>query len=337
MKKVSIVIPTFFEEGNVRPLTQAIVEQMESLPQYDYEILFIDNDSKDRTREYIRELCAQNTKIRAIFNAKNFGGFNSPIYGLFQSTGDCAILMCADFQDPIQMIPKFLEEWENGHPVVCGIKTASKENRIMYLIRSCYYHLIKKFSSVEQIEHFTGFGLYDRSFLKFVEDMHDPMPFLRGIVAEYAPNRKDLPYTQEKRRAGKTSTNFYRLYDAAMLSFTSYTKIGMRMATFLGFGCAILSLITALVYFVLKLLYWNSFPIGIAPALIGIFFFGSLNLFFIGLLGEYVLTINARVMNHPLVLEMERINFDTEGGTEKKEVSVLDACASIVKKIGTDG
>jgi glycosyltransferase involved in cell wall biosynthesis len=309
MKKVSIVIPTYYEQDNVMPLTQAVIQQMEALSQYDYEILFIDNDSHDQTREHIRSLCANNAKIKAIFNSKNFGGFNSPIYGLFQSSGDCAILMCADFQDPISMLPKFLKEWENGHPVVCGIKTASKENHIMRFIRSCYYSMIKKFSSVEQIEHFTGFGLYDRSFLDFVEGLHDPAPFLRGIVAEYAPNRKDIPYTQEKRRAGKTSTNFYRLYDAAMLSFTSYTKIGLRVATFLGFGCAVISLFIALIYLILKLIYWNSFPMGMAPALIGVFLFGSLQLFFIGLLGEYILNINTRIMNRPLVLEAERLNF----------------------------
>lgn len=308
MKKVSIVIPTFHEEGNVIPLTKAVVNEMDRLPQYDYEILFIDNASKDTTQEKIRELCTKNSHIKAIFNAKNFGGLNSPIYGLFQAAGDCAILLCADFQDPVEMIPRFIEEWEKGYSIVCGIKTTSRENRLMYFIRSVYYKLIKKMSSIEQIEHFTGFGLYDRQFLDFIKGLQDPTPFLRGLVAEFGSNRKDIPYEQQRRRAGKTSTNFYWLYDVAMLSFTSYTKIGLRIATFAGFVCALISLLVAAVYFVLKIVYWNDFPMGTAPILIGVFFFGSVQLFFTGLIGEYILSINKRIMNRPLVVERERIN-----------------------------
>lgn len=312
MKKVSIVVPTFFEQDNVVPLADVIREEMDRLEKYDYEILFIDNDSKDETRARIRQLCAADKRIKAIFNVKNFGGFNSPVYGLLQSTGDCAILMCADFQDPVEMLPKLLEEWENGHPVVCGIKTSSKENKLMYFVRTVYYKLIKKMSSIEQIEHFTGFGLYDRKFLDLIESLHDPAPFLRGIVAEYAPNRKDIPYEQQKRRAGKTSTNFFRLYDAAMLSFTSYTKVGLRIATLGGFIASMLSMFVALVYLIVKLIWWNSFAMGTAPILIGVFLLGSVQLFFIGLVGEYILTINTRVMNRPLVVEAERINMTAE-------------------------
>ena len=308
MKKVSIVIPTFHEEGNVIPLTAAVANEMDRLPQYDYEILFIDNASKDTTQEKIRELCTKNSHIKAIFNAKNFGGLNSPIYGLFQAAGDCAILLCADFQDPVEMIPRFIEEWGKGYSIVCGIKTTSRENRLMYFIRSIYYKLIKKMSSIEQIEHFTGFGLYDRQFLDFIKGLQDPTPFLRGLVAEFGSNRKDIPYEQQRRRAGKTSTNFYWLYDVAMLSFTSYTKIGLRIATFAGFVCALISLLVAAVYFVLKIAYWNDFPMGTAPILIGVFFFGSVQLFFTGLIGEYILSINKRIMNRPLVVERERIN-----------------------------
>ncbi len=312
MKKVSIVIPTWCEEGNVIPLTNALLAQLEELPQYEYEILFIDNASTDRTQERIRTLAAEHPCVKAIFNSKNFGGLNSPVYGLFQATGDCAILLCADFQDPIEMIPCFLEEWENGHPIVCGIKTTSRENKLMYGIRTLYYKILKKMSTVEQIEHFTGFALYDRSFLDFIKKLDDPTPFLRGMVAEYGINRKDIPYEQQLRREGKTSTNFYWLYDVAMLSFTSYTKVGLRIATFAGFLCSIASVIIAITYFVLKLLYWNDFQMGTAPILIGVFLFGSFQLFFTGLLGEYILSINKRVMHRPLVVESERLNFDSE-------------------------
>lgn len=311
MKKVSILIPTYNEEENVIPLSQEIVELFKTeLEIYDYEIIFIDNYSKDNTRVLLVDLCRKNNNIKAIFNAKNFGQFNSPYYGLCQTTGDCTILMCADFQDPISMIPKFIKEWENGYKIVCGIKTASKENKIMYFLRSCYYKMIKKMSEVEQIEHFTGFGLYDKSFIDVLSNLHDPSPFLRGIVAELGYERKDIEYEQAKRRAGKTSNNIYKLYDAAMLSFTSYTKIGLRLATFAGFILSGLSIIVALVYLVLKLIYWNQFPAGTTPILIGVFFFGSAQLFFIGLVGEYIMNINTRVMNRPLVIEEARINFD---------------------------
>lgn len=233
MKKISIMIPCYNEEENVVPISEAVINELgKSLPEYDYEILFIDNDSKDNTRPLLREICKNNPKIKAIFNAKNFGQFNSPYYGMLQTTGDCTICMCCDFQDPIEMIPKLVHEWENGYKIVCAIKTTSKENKIIRFLRTCYYKLIKKMSDVEQIEHFTGFGLYDKSFIEVLRNLKDPTPFLRGIVAELGYRRKDIPYEQAKRRAGKTHNNFYTLYDAAMLSFTSYTKIGLRLATF---------------------------------------------------------------------------------------------------------
>lgn len=311
MKKISILIPTYNEEENVRPLVQAIVKEFETkLGEYDYEIVFIDNDSKDDTRVILRQLVAEDRHIKAIFNAKNFGQFNSPYYGLMQTTGDCTILMCADFQDPVEMIPKFVNEWERGYKIVIGQKTTSRENKIMYWLRSCYYKAIKRLSDVEQIEHFTGFGLYDKDFINVLRNLKDPTPFLRGIVAELGYKRKEIPYEQQKRRAGKTSNNFYSLYDAAMLSFTSYTKIGLRMATFIGAGIAFFSFIVGMVYLVLKLIYWDRFVAGTAPTLIGMFFLGSIQLIFLGLLGEYVLSINQRIMNRPLVIEEERIGFE---------------------------
>lgn len=311
MKKVSVLIPCYNEEENVVPMSEAIVNLFENeLSQYDYELLFIDNDSKDKTRELLRKICEQNKHIKAIFNAKNFGQFNSPYYGILQTTGDCTISMVCDFQDPIELIPQYLQEWENGYKIVIGIKTSSKESPIMYHLRGLYYKLVKKFSDVEQIEHFTGSGLYDREFVEVLRNLKDPTPFLRGIVAELGFRRKEIPYEQPKRRAGKTSNNFYRLYDAAMLSITSYTKVGLRFCTFVGILTGMISFIIGIVYLILKLVFWNSFQAGMAPILIGMFMLGAIQLFFIGMIGEYVLSINQRVMNRPLVIEEERLNFE---------------------------
>ena len=239
MKKISVLVPTYNEEANVILLAKEIVRIFkEELSQYDFELVFIDNHSKDRTRELLRNLCAENEKIKAVFNAGNFGQFNSPYYGLLQTSGDCTILMCADFQEPPDMIVSFVREWEKGYKIVIGIKKKSKENPLLYFLRTCYYRMIKKLSHIEQIEHFTGFGLYDKSFIHILRGLKDPLPFLRGIVAEIGYERKEIMYEQQRRRAGKTSNNWYSLYDAAMLSFTSYTKIGLRLATFMGFLCS---------------------------------------------------------------------------------------------------
>ncbi len=310
MKKISILIPCYNEEENVVPISKAIVEELgKNLSQYDYEIVFIDNDSKDNTRPLLREICKQNPKIKAIFNAKNFGQFNSPYYGMLQTSGDCTILMCCDFQDPIEMIPQLVKEWENGAKIVSCIKTRSKENPIMRFMRTIYYKIIKKMSSVDQIEHFTGFGLYDSSFIDVLRNLKDPTPFLRGIVAELGYKRVSIEYTQAKRRAGKTHNNFMTLFEAAMLSFTSYTKVGLHMVTIAGMVISGLSFLVALFYLVYKLLYWNTFSAGLAPMVAGMFFFNGLQLLFIGFVGEYVMSVNTRMMNRPLVIEEERINF----------------------------
>ena len=315
MKTISIVVPCYNEEENVIPLSRAITALFEKeLADYRYELIFIDNDSRDRTRELLRGLCQSDPDIKAIFNAKNFGQFNSPYYAMLQTSGDCIILMAADFQDPVEMIPQYVREWESGYKIVIGIKKSSQENKFMYWLRGCYYKLIKKLSDVEQIEQFTGFGLYDAKFIQVLRGLNDPTPFLRGIVAELGFKRKEIPYEQPLRRAGKTSNNFYRLYDAAMLSITSYTKVGLRLATIFGSICAGLSMVVALVYLVMKLIWWDRFPAGMAPMLIGMLFLGSIQIFFIGLLGEYIMSINQRVMKRPLVIEEERLNF---GGDEK--------------------
>ena len=313
MKKISVMIPCYNEEENVEPISKAIIDVFKTqLSNYDYEILFIDNDSQDKTREILRRMCEEDKHIKAIFNAKNFGQFNSPYYGMLQTTGDCTISMVCDFQDPVEMIPKCVAEWEKGYKIVIGIKTSSKENKLLYWFRSMYYKFIKKFSEVDQIEHFTGSGLYDKEFINVLRDLKDPTPFLRGIVAELGYKRKEIEYEQPKRRAGKTSNNFLRLYDAAMLSITSYTKIGLRICSFIGIIIGGISFIIGLVYLIMKLTHWNQFAVGMAPMLIGVFFLGAVQLFFIGLIGEYIMSINVRVMNRPLVIEEERINFEDD-------------------------
>ena len=312
-KKISIVVPCYNEEANVRLMRDAIegrFNEDDTLKKYDYDIVFIDNDSTDNTRAELRRLCAEDrSHVKAIFNAKNFGQFNSPYYAMLQTDGDATMLMAADFQDPPELISEFVRSWEEGYRIVIGVKAHSTDGKLVYAFRCMYYKLIKKFSQVDQIEHFTGFGLYDRSFIDVMRELDDPTPFLRGIVAELGFHRKEIPYDQPKRRAGKTSNNFYTLYDAAMLGFTSYTKVGLRIATFAGAICSGLCLLVAFIYLIMKLIWWDRFPAGMTPLLIGMLFLGSVQIFFIGVVGEYILSINQRVMHRPLVVEEERINF----------------------------
>ena len=281
-----------------------------SLPNYDYEIIFIDNMSQDTTREKLQQLCSQDKRVKAIFNARNFGQFNSPFYGLTQTTGDCTILLCADFQDPIEKIPVLVKEWEKGHKIVYAVKKKSKENRLVRFFRTIYYKLVKKFSDVEQIEHFTGFGLYDKSFIKVLKELQDPTPFLRGIVAELGYKKIEIEYEQQKRRAGKTSNNFKTLYDAAMLSFTTYTKTPIRFM--MGFGISLFTLsflggITCLILHLatnLSVIFWAL------CCVIGVF--SSIGFIFISIIGEYLLNVKSKVNKRPLVIEEKRINFDQE-------------------------
>lgn len=311
MKIVSVMVPTYNEEGNVLPLYNAIINEFKNqLPEYDYEILFIDNCSKDSTRDKLMSICNNDKKVKAIFNARNFGQNNSPFYGLLNTSGDCAICICADFQEPVEMIHRFVQEWEKGYKIVCGIKTSSKENHFMYSIRSLYYKLIKKFSDIDQIEHFTGFGLYDRCFINVLKSLDEPMPFLRGLVAELGFKRTEITFEQQLRKYGRSHNNFYTLYDNAMISITSYTKFGLRLAVFVGTITGLLSLCIGIIYLILKLMYWNRFQAGLAPILIGMLFLGAMQLFFIGFIGEYILSINQRSMKRPLVIEEKRVNFN---------------------------
>ena len=313
MKKISIVIPTYNEIDNITLLVSELIGILEKeLSNYNYEIIVIDNYSTDGTRDEIRKLCTLNKNVKGILNAKNFGQLNSPFYGMTQITSDAVILMCADFQDPPRMILDFVKEWENGYKIVIGIKNKSKESKFMYLARTMYYKMIDKMADIKHIEHFTGFGLYDQKFIDVLRRLDDPTPYLRGIVAELGFTRKEIPYEQQQRKFGKTKNNFFSLYDVGMLGITSYTKIILRLATFIGFFVGVISFFLSIIYLILKLIYWDSYPAGTAPILIGMFFLGSLQLFFIGILGEYIMNINTKVLKRPLVVEEERINFDEE-------------------------
>lgn len=311
MRTITVVVPTYNEEANVVNLyhrTKGVFEK--HLPDYCCNIQFIDNGSTDRTRELIRELCHKDQTVTAIFNAKNFGFVRSQFYGLSQAEGDAAVLMCADMQDPPEVIPEFVKAWEDGYKIVAGVKNKSRENPLMYFGRKCYYSLIRQISEIDHIDQFDGFGLYDRSFIQVLRQLNDPLPYLRGIVAELGFQRKDVLYTQDKRVGGKSHFRFLSLYDLAMLGITSYSKVVMHLATLIGAVVSGLSFLVGLIALVMKLIYWDSFPFGTAATQVGIFLLGSLQLFFIGFVGEYIVNMNTRVMQHPLVIEETRINFD---------------------------
>jgi glycosyltransferase involved in cell wall biosynthesis len=310
MKTITVFIPTFNEANNIRDFVAVCIGIMaDKLPEYDYECLIIDNGSTDGTIDIIRELCAGNTRIKAIFNAKNYGLLNSLFYGLLQCAGDAVTVIPADFQDPPEMIVSFVREWEKGAEVVLGCKKTSKENPVMHFVRSIYYKIINKMSDVDMLEHCTDFGLFDRQFINLLRDMKDNQPYIRGAVAKFAKRIKLLDYVKQKRRTGKSKLNFYRLYDFAMVGFTSYTKVGLRLAVFIGAIIAMMSVLIGCVYLVFKLVNWNAWAGAAIPTLIGVFFLGGTQLFFIGFLGEYILAINNRLINQPLVRELERLNF----------------------------
>lgn len=311
MKTISVVIPTYNEEQNVSLIVQRINKIFsEKLTYYNYEVIFIDNYSTDGTREVIKAYAHNDYRIKAIFNARNFGFTRSTFYGLTQAERDCAVLLFADMQDPPELITDFVEKWENGSKIVVGIKNKSEENKILYFLRNVYYKFIRKIGEVDHIEQFTGFGLYDASFIKVIRELSDPLPYLRGIVAELGFQYEKIPYTQRKRKHGKTKFSFMKLYDVMMLGITSYSKIFMRLATISGFVMASISFIIAAITLVLKLFNIVNFDVGIAAISVGVYFLGSIILFFVGILGEYIVNINVRIMNHPLVVEETRINYE---------------------------
>ena len=310
MRRISIVTACFNEEENVGELVRRVRSVMLELPDYQYEHLFIDNSSSDQTVELLKKMAKEDRHIKIIVNARNFGHIRSPYHGLLQATGDAVICMVADLQDPPELIKEFISKWNEGFKIVVGIKTDSAENPVMYWLRGVYYKTIKKLASVEMIEQFTGFGLYDRAVMDILRGLREPYPYFRGLIADIGFEIARIPYKQPERRHGKTKNDFFSLFDMAMLGFTNYTKIPLRLATLLGFFASGMSLLVGTGYLVAKLIFWNTFTAGMAPVLIGIFFLGSVQLFFLGVVGEYVGAVFTYVQNRPLVVEKERINFD---------------------------
>jgi glycosyltransferase involved in cell wall biosynthesis len=311
-KLISIVTPCFNEKDNVEALHDRIRAVMEGLGTYRYEHLFIDNASTDGTIEILRRLAAQDPRIKVILNTRNFGHIRSPYYGLLQATGDAVVVLASDLQDPPELIPEFIRHWEEGSFVVVGVKTGSRETFVMFLIRSLYYSLIGRLSDVKLVKNSTGFGLYDQRVLNVVRTIDDVYPYFRGLSAELGFTPAIVPYTQPKRVRGITKNNFYTLYDLAMLGITNHSKVPLRLVTMLGFLTGTLSFIAAVGYLVYKIIYWQQFSLGIAPIVIGMFFFSSVQMFFLGIVGEYVGSIQTQVLHRPLVVERERINFDTQ-------------------------
>lgn len=311
-KLISIVTPCYNEEANIVLMINKIKTLFVPFEEkYDLEIIAIDNCSQDNTVALVKEECKKDNRVKLIANAKNFGWIRSPYYGLLQTKGDAVIFLASDFQDPPDLIPEFITKWEEGYSIVMGIKNQSKENALMFGMRKFFYKILASASDGEPtIKNFTGFGLYDKQFINVLRGLDDQYPYLRGLVTELGFNRYEINYTQPKRNAGKTSANFFRLYDVAMLGFTSHSKLPLRLSAFIGFFSAIISFLVALGYFIYKLIYWYDFQVGTAPMVIGIFFFSSVQLFFIGIIGEYIGAIHTQIRKRPLVIEKERINFD---------------------------
>ena len=308
-KKISILTPCFNEELNVEVLYQKVKFEMGNLPNYNYEHLFIDNFSTDSTVLKLKNLAKTDINLKIIVNARNFGHIKSPYYGMLQADGDAVISLVADLQDPPELIPEFIKKWESGHKIVVGVKEKSEESRVMFAIRKLFYKIIDRISDTSQIQNFTGFGLYDRQFIDVLKNIQDPYPYFRGLVSELGFSTFQIPYPQPKRLNGKTKNNFFTLYDMAMLGFTSHSKVPLRMSSFIGFIVAFFSILIAISYLIYKILFWDNFQVGIAPLVIGFFFFGGVQLFFLGIIGEYISAILTQVKNRPLVIEKERINF----------------------------
>lgn len=309
MKTISVVSSCFNEEGNLREFHDRIFSAFKQLPDYAYEIIVADNCSTDRSRDILREIAAQDRQFKVILNAGNFGHIRSPFNAIMQATGDAVVVLCSDLQEPPEMIPAFVQQWEAGYQVVCGVKPKSRENPLMFQIRRLYYRLLASCADTPQIQNFTGFGLYDRRVIDAIKKFHEPYPYLRGLVCEVGFRRTEIPFVQAVRKHGKTKNNFFTLYDMAMTGFVNHTKLPLRLAAFVGFFLAFLSLLVALGYLVYKLLFWQTFNLGLAPMVIGLFFFSSVQLIFIGLIGEYIGAVWTQVKNKPWVIEDERINF----------------------------
>ncbi len=310
MKKISIVSPCFNEEKNLELVYNEVKTQfLQNLPNYEYEHIFIDNCSTDNSSEILRTISSNDSNVKVILNSRNFGHIRSPVHALFQATGHATILLVSDLQDPPELIPQLVKKWEDGNKIVVAIKKESEESALMFAIRGIYYNLINKISETKLVKNFTGFGLYDQKVIEVLKLFDDPYPYLRGLIFKVGFKSDQIYYVQPKRKRGITSNNFYSLYDMAMLGICSHSKVPLRVFTISGFILASLSLIASVIYLILKLAFWNSFQLGLAPLIIGVFLFSSVQLFSIGIIGEYIALILTKVTKEPLVIEEERINF----------------------------
>lgn len=310
-KKITICVPCFNEEDNVIPLAEKVINLFDNqLPQYDYIIQFIDNHSEDKTKEKLKFLCQKYPeKIRAIFNARNFKG-NSALYGLLKSSGDCAIYLSADFQDPIDKIPELLQKWEEGNLIVAAVKKTAKENKIKYKIRGLYYKLMHKYSNSGFIEQFCNFGVYDKKFLDIIRSLKNPNYSIRGNVTEYGHKICYVEYEQQERRSGKSKYSFIGLLNLAITNFIDYTDVLLKASIMIGAIGSVICFIIAIIFFISKLANWSAYPMGIAPVILGVFFVGAVNMFLLGIIGEYILSVRKKVTDSPLVIEEERVNFN---------------------------
>ena len=332
MKTISVITACFNEVDNVEELYRRVRDAIAKVGRYRYEHIFIDNASTDGTVAVLKRIAAEDPNVRIIVNARNVGHIRSPMHAFRQAGGDCVISLVADLQDPPEMIGDMIREWENGYSMVLGIKRTSEENPLMFWVRKRYYRLVNQLSSIETFENFTGFGLYDRRVVDLVKAMDDPYPYFRGMIAEIGMPHKKLPYDQPVRKHGITKNNFYSLYDLGMLGIINHSKVPLRLATFAGFVGAALSFLTGLGYFIYKLLYWNRFSVGMAPLVIGIFLLGSVQLVFMGILGEYVGAIHTQVQKRPLVVEKERINFDPPTHADPRRIpGAVDVSGAVAR------
>jgi len=313
IKKISVISSCYNEEGNLQEFYNRLIAAFAQLPGYTHEIIIADNCSPDRSREILREIAAKDPQFKVILNANNFGHIRSPFNALLQATGDAVVALCSDLQEPPELILEFVKQWEAGYQVVCGVKPQSRENPLMFQLRRLYYWLLASVTETPQIQNFTGFGLYDRKVIDAIKQFKDPYPYFRGLISEIGFKRTEVPFVQAARRHGKTKNNWFTLYDMAMTGFVNHTKLPLRLAAFAGFLVAVLSLLVAFGYFIYKLLFWQTFSLGLAPIVIGLFFFASVQLIFIGIIGEYIGAIWTQVKNRPLVIEEERINFTPRG------------------------
>lgn len=331
MKTISIFTPCFNEQDNVGEVYDRVRAVMASLGRYRYEHIFIDNASRDNTVVVLKQIAALDRNVKIIVNTRNFGQIRSPHHALHQATGDAVIGLAADLQDPPELIADMIREWEKGIPVVLGVKSKSEENGLMFWLRKKYYRLINRLSDVETYENFTGFGLYDRKVVDRIKEFKDPYPYFRGLVAEIGLPHAKLFYTQPLRKKGKTKNNLYTLYDFAMLGITHFSRIPLRLITFTGFFCSFLCVLISLIYLVYKLMYWDRFSAGMAPVILGFFFFASIQLFFMGILGEYIGAIHTMMQNRPYVFESERVNFEYGPGAP------LTRCPEIESRAASAG